>query len=134
MARKEKVAHCPNCGAPINLYASTSSTVKCEYCDSFVNVADFRPSAPPSPPVCRREPSPPTKAVCAPCDTSDSAIQIEVNISNDFDTARDDWRSRPSIHPDFKPPEKLPLKTGLIVWLVFLGLVALTFLGVLEIV
>lgn len=44
--KKTSVPHCPNCGAPINLYASTSSTVKCEYCDSFVNVADFRPSAP----------------------------------------------------------------------------------------
>lgn len=47
--KKTSVPHCPNCGAPINLYASTGSTVKCEYCDSFVNVADFRPSAPQSP-------------------------------------------------------------------------------------
>lgn len=47
--KKTSVPHCPNCGAPINLYASTGSTVKCEYCDSFVNVADFRPSSPPVP-------------------------------------------------------------------------------------
>ena len=64
--KKTSVPHCPNCGAPINLYASTSSTVKCEYCDSFVNVADFRPSAPPAPSASRQEPSPPPKPVYKP--------------------------------------------------------------------
>lgn len=51
MPKKEKTMHCPNCGAPIRSVPVSGSVVKCDYCDSLVNVPDFFPSKPAPPPA-----------------------------------------------------------------------------------
>ena len=62
--KKTSVPHCPNCGAPVSLDKVVAKSVRCEYCGSFVDVADFLP--PPAPVVPRYEPSPPSKPVYTP--------------------------------------------------------------------
>lgn len=64
--KKTSVPHCPNCGAPVSLEKVVAKSVRCEYCGSFVDVGDFLPPAPPSPPTYRQEPSPPPRPVYKP--------------------------------------------------------------------
>ena len=56
MSKKEKTMHCPNCGAPIRSAPASGSVVKCDYCDSIVNVPDFFPPKPAPPPAPKSAP------------------------------------------------------------------------------
>ena len=123
MLHNAKTSCCPNCGAPLSLVEGEKST-RCEYCGSFFRVPDA-PQRTPSGPVITLNVV--TSSVNPQKVYSSGRLGQLHKDYDDFDAR---WKAAPPLRPYFTPKESLPVKTGLFIWIILLGLAALTFLGV----
>ena len=111
---------CPNCGAPVFADARDRNIFRCEYCGTVLSV---------DAPVIREKETVIYKeaTVYKTVYRSPSPYVREPNKDSLWYKY---WHNTKAINPDYQEKRRLPLKTGAIVWLVFLGVSALTFLGV----